>query len=437
MEVAIAGEGIGGTGAGLGYFLFRGLAELTSFMPDWQFRVVVGNSFKRLEDISAPNLEILFWNDKRALEALGSVLWRFLRGSQVDAACQRISGYLPTMRLKAACGNLKAIWHSLKGADVIWVPHYLIGAYTKHLSPMANLSRLGVPLVMTVHDIHPVFFPDDWPPSSLRRFWEEFVPFAKSCSTIITHSNFQKQMMVEHLGIPADKILVVHCPPLINPRSWMEKVNDAESEAVLKDHGIERPFFLYPGSSTITHKNHVRLILAWKEIHAELAKECPLLVCTAKSPNWAVIKALIDSLDLEDKVVFTDRVDDRTLSVLYHRCMSVVIPTLYEGGGSGPAVEAILAGKPVLCSDIPQIVEQIDNAGCSVTTFDPRSVESIVETLLRAIDELPTLEAAAAENQRILSSRLDEHWRNWAAFYTSRFQQAAEERETRSCPQAC
>ncbi|NPV58106.1 MAG: glycosyltransferase family 4 protein [Actinobacteria bacterium] len=428
MKIAISGEGINGTGAGLGYFLYHGLQELALAMPDWHFEIVSSQSFHQLKSIESGNLRVRFWDDRRFIRIFGSVLGRYLTMSQVDAARQRISSHIPTQSMKTACGNLKALWSSLSDLDVIWVPHFLLGAYTRHLSPMVNLGDLGIPLVMTIHDIHPVFFPNDWPPYSLKRFWEEFVPFATRCAKIITHSNFQKKAIIEHLGIQADKIDVIACPPLLNPTDWVNVTTQKGGDEVLERYGIGCPYVFYPGSSTITHKNHIRLILAWKEIRNALGERCPMLVCTSKSPNWAAIHALIDALDLKDKVVFTDRVDERTLAVLYENCMFVAIPTLYEGGGSGPAVEAILMGKPVLCSDIPQINEQMENAGCKVTTFDPGSVESISETVINAIENLPELEVEAAENQRVLSASFDKAWRHWALEYAERFMLAANQR---------
>lgn len=424
MKVSIAGEGIGGVGSGLGYFLYQSIGALARVEPDWHFEIIAGASFRELQEINAANLDVRFWDDNPFSRFAGSFLRRYLQENQVDAACQKMTRYLPASRLRAACGNLKAIWASHGTPDAVWVPHYVIGPYTGHLSPAVNIARLGVPVVMTVHDIHPVFFPEDWPASSLERFWNEFVPFAQGCKQIITHSEFQRQGMIEQMGLEPEKVITTPCPPLIDPTPLLSDSDQPAMDEFLKRQGISRPFALYPGSNTISHKNHIRLILAWKELLSELGNDCPMLVCTAKSPMWIALKTLIEALGLEGQVVFTDTVDTRSLAMLYQRCLLTVVPTLYEGGGSGPVAEAFLTGKPVVCSDIPQIREQLAVSGCTAALFDPLSVESIAASLRSALGMLPELEEQARRNQELQSARLDESWPEWARVYMHRIKLA-------------
>jgi glycosyltransferase involved in cell wall biosynthesis len=424
MKVTIVGEGIGGIGSGLGYFLHQSIGVLTRVEPDWHFEIITGASFQELREINAANLDVRFWDNTSFRRFAGSLLSRFLQDGPVDAACQKMTRYLPTNRLRAACGNLKAIWASHGTPDVVWIPHYVIGPFTRHLSPAVNVAQLGVPVVMTIHDIHPVFFPEDWPASSLERFWNELVPFAQQCAHVITHSEFQRQGLIERVGLQPEKVSVISCPPLFRPDSLWTESTEAGTREVLEHYGIRKPFALYPGSNTISHKNHIRLILAWKLLSQELGSECPMLVCTARNPMWSALKSLIDALSLEDKVIFTDIIDKPSLIKLYKSCLLTVVPTLYEGGGSGPVVEAILAGKPVVCSDIPQIREQLSFASCTVEMFNPESVDSIAASLLHAFDRIPELEAQALRNREVLSLDFEESWRAWAGSYAQRFRQA-------------
>lgn len=99
----------------------------------------------------------------------------------------------------------------------------------------------------------------------------------------------------------------------------------------------------------------------------------------------------------------------------------MIIPTLYEGGGSGPVAEAIITGKPVVCSRIPQIEEQIRAYGLDpndgVTFFSPESVDSVVQATESVIQRLSTLESQARMRQGLMLSLTSKLWDDWAAFY--------------------
>jgi glycosyltransferase involved in cell wall biosynthesis len=52
-------------------------------------------------------------------------------------------------------------------------------------------------------------------------------------------------------------------------------------------------------------------------------------------------------------------------------CLAVIFPSLYEGFGM-PVIEAMAAGKPVLCSNVTSLPEI---AGGAALLFDPRKPE--------------------------------------------------------------
>ena len=216
--------------------------------------------------------------------------------------------------------------------------------------------------------------------------------------------------------------MVTHCPPLIDGAVLAQGYSKTETEAVLARYHIPLPFALYPASTTHTHKNHTRLLLAWAILKGRLGTRCPALVCTARGHLWPALRALIEALGLQGSVVFTDTVDTATLARLYQSCAFVIVPTVYEGGGSGPVVEACLAGKPVLCSRIPQIEEQIhyyglDSGQRSARFFPADSVDGIVDATERVIDKLSELEFTAREDQRRVLPLVPRLWEEWARFY--------------------
>ena len=63
-------------------------------------------------------------------------------------------------------------------------------------------------------------------------------------------------------------------------------------------------------------------------------------------------------------------VSDETLRALYELSDGLVTPTLYEAG-SFPVFEAMMVGRPVACSRIPPLVEQLERDGAEAELFDP------------------------------------------------------------------
>ena len=122
-------------------------------------------------------------------------------------------------------------------------------------------------------------------------------------------------------------------------------------------------------------------------------------------------------------MTFTDTVDTATLTKLYQSCAFVIVPTLYEGGGSGPVAEGLMSGKPVICSRIPPIEEQLNAYGVDLynggaTFFAPDSVGSIVQAIESVLQGLPELEIQARKTQSLLRTAPPKLWEEWAVFYS-------------------
>ena len=90
-------------------------------------------------------------------------------------------------------------------------------------------------------------------------------------------------------------------------------------------------------------------------------------------------------------------VTDQHLAELYATTSAFVFPTLYEGFGM-PVHEALAAGAPVLCSDIP-VLREI--GGDAVHYADPRDTDALAKALVRRC-EAPHADVQGVE--RVLAS---------------------------------
>lgn len=420
LTIAVAAEDIPDIRSGLGYFLFKALSELAAAEPDWRFKVVACGDFTELGGLEAPNVSVVYWDDAPGALRVRRFLERFVPPNTAYTAGQLAAKLVPTRRLASAFGDLRAIWAGLGEVDAVWVPHFSIIPWPAYFPMSRDLEMMGAPVVFTIHDIQPAFFPEDWQDEALERFEEDFAGFARRSALVVTHSAWQKEEISKRLGVSSDRIEAQTYPPLIDPPVLLRAAPGAAADRAA-ELGVEGEFFFYPGSTTLSHKNHVRLLLAWGELVRSLGADCPALVCTAKGAAWPVLRSLIEALGLQGKVFFTGLVDTPTLASLYSACRAVIVPTLYEGGGAGPVAEASLARKPLLCSNIPPVVEHLDFYGTGVTYFDPTRVDAITSAVRVALEGMDELESRARRNQEAFLPRVPELWRRCARFYADSF----------------
>jgi glycosyltransferase involved in cell wall biosynthesis len=428
-RILIIGTSIPSVGGGLGYFLLSAVLHLANKNHHYDFYVVVPSSFKDFKGLNIDNIHVEFWDNtypRRQTEKFINTLTKkfetkpqniYLIGNAI------LSTYLPFGFVRKAWGNIHEIFVAIN-PDAIWIPHYPIGA-PQFLSIKANLLNINKPIIFTIHDIHPVIFPDDWTQSSLESFNNEFKEVTRKSKTIITHTKYQKELIIKHLEIDPQKIKVIPIPPLIDLTLFQKRTSlDDDIRRIFLDKKIPKKYILYPGSTTHSHKNHLRLLLAWKELSKILGEECPSLICTAKGHMWPAINALVQVLNLEGIVTFTDTVDTKCLIYLIQNSLLVVVPTLYEGGGSGPVVDALMCGKIVACSNIPPIVEHLEACdNPKVEFFNPNSVDSIVATLVSCIHDFEVLNKFTEENRQKIINKLPQLWEEWSNFYSEEFRE--------------
>jgi glycosyltransferase involved in cell wall biosynthesis len=149
-------------------------------------------------------------------------------------------------------------------------------------------------------------------------------------------------------------------------------------------HGVERQFFeisqhrdprdyLLCVSTTHPHKNLPRLLRAHSQTRAQ-NNVAPRLVITGVR-GFAARE--IESL-ASDSVELTGWIPREQLYELYRGALGFIYPSTFEGFGM-PVLEAMAAGVPIACSDIPPLREI---AGPTVHLFDPASDREIGDALL-------------------------------------------------------
>ncbi len=172
---------------------------------------------------------------------------------------------------------------------------------------------------------------------------------ARRSDLILTWSHEVKAEMGAHLGVPAEKVLVI--PFLPDDRHRPDPGADPPER-----FGLDRPFVLC--QATIEpRKNHRVLIEAFALLEPDLRRRTALVL--AGGVGWSsdallarIAELQADGVDIRVTGYVTE---DERLS-LYQTCAVAVQPSHYEGFGM-PVLEAMACGANVLCSEIPVLRE--------------------------------------------------------------------------------
>jgi glycosyltransferase involved in cell wall biosynthesis len=251
-------------------------------------------------------------------------------------------------------------------ADVLFIP------------TAATLPIGPVPAVCTIHDVTPLTMPSHSPHvTALQRVF--FKGCARLSNAIITSSECSKRDIVALLGVPPEKVTVIHdgCDQTL----FNTEPGDPAALAALCAHlGIGRPYILHHGTIQ-PRKNLKRLIEAYHRM-LEGNRSLDLDLVLAGQMGWAsdeVAKAAQHSG--RGKVIFAGMLADADLALLIKGASVAVVPSLYEGF-SLPMVEAMACGVPTVTSKTSCLPEISGNV---LAYFDPLSVEEIAACIESAL----------------------------------------------------
>jgi len=229
-----------------------------------------------------------------------------------------------------------------------------------HYSPQFS----PFPTIPTIHDLGYLQFPDQFTKKDFYQLKNWTENSLKKASHIVTVSEFSKSELEKIYGIPATKITVagngVGDPP---------QISSERSQEVLTKFKITKPYFLSLGTLK-PNKNIPFLIKAFSQSNIT---GCQLVIAGKKGWLFDEIFKTVLSEKIEDKVIFTDFINEEEKWALYKNAISLVIPSLYEGFGI-PAIESMKIGTPVIASNIPPLAEVIGSAGLLI---DPSNIESL------------------------------------------------------------
>lgn len=303
------------------------------------------------------DIVLLVWDDQEAFidENLGFDLPKIVVPPELKKVSRLRRGFCPSS-VKQAIDQ--------SGVDVILTLCFTISSY---LYPK-KYHQIGV-----IHDIQLLKIrlqERDWS-CALYMISNMFV-YYRLLANLVTISDFVRHDVKKLCG--RDSTVIYNS---INRNTE----NEQEIEAIKKT-----PYIL-DVNSFFKYKNTENLIRAFSRIKDQIPHVLYLKGYQDDDIRHEELMRFIKSEGCEDRVIMdiTNRTTEE-MNYLYHHADLFVSPSLMEGFGMTP-IEAAIHKSPVIVSNIGTLVEVTDGL---VPTFDPRSVESISDTLLKALNNPPS-----------------------------------------------
>ncbi len=229
--------------------------------------------------------------------------------------------------------------------------------------------------VVTLHDAKPILFPSE----SSRRNWKQTLkdmiapnPLEK-IDHIVTVSECSRRDLMEEMGIPEDRITVIH------QGVDLEKFSPSTASSVKR---FEFTPYVLCVAGTDPTKNVRSLIEAFSKLPPEIRNQHHLVLVGDVQKNKA-LQQCVEEHGIADHTVFTGVVSDTQLAEFYQHASVFVFPSLYEGFGL-PVLEAMACGCPVITSNTSSLPEVVGGAGMLV---NPRDREELIEAMTKVLTD--------------------------------------------------
>jgi glycosyltransferase involved in cell wall biosynthesis len=255
----------------------------------------------------------------------------------------------------------------------------------------------GRKLIVTIHDLTPLRFPQQYSPAARAYFQIMVKRASRRAEAVFAVSQFTAQSLIE-MGIPGEKIRVIYNgvdPPPEAPsereRSFLEKYN-------LRD------YLLYCGNVRF-HKNVALLV----RLIRELQKYFPglkLVIAGAVDPDYQEFQLELSKTDPE-LVLLLGYVNPEELGTLYKNALLFLFPSLSEGFGI-PPLEAMSYGLPVVASNCTSLPEVLGDAALLLPPYDLNAWVEGVKSILLNPSSRESLKVKGLQRWRLFS------WENTA-----------------------
>jgi glycosyltransferase involved in cell wall biosynthesis len=263
--------------------------------------------------------------------------------------------------------TLDDILHS-EGIDLLWI----LGPYSLDVT---------VPYVFTVWDLGHRMLPCFPEVSTEGWTWDErekvYQKMLYRATYIITGNETGKKEILDNYSVNPGKIHIIPFPVSAFCYDNIEK-----SYKVNED--IKTPFIFYPAQFW-AHKNHIAIIeaIAWIRDVKNIIIYCYFV--GSDQGNEQHVKNSITKFKLENQIFILGFVKSEMLVYLYKNALAMTFMSLM-GPNNLPPLEAAAFGCPLIISNIPGHIEQMEGTGLPVDATNPIAIGEAILSIYHNSD---------------------------------------------------
>lgn len=280
----------------------------------------------------------------------------------------------------------------LSRLSVMFMSKFLGEKVSRLLLPAADVAHFpnfigfpikGAKIVLTVHDLGFVRYPETIERRNLFLLRSLFKRSLDIATVVITHSISTKEDLMSFFDYPQEKIVVV--PLGVDHSTYRPMFNMCALESFKQRHSLGQ-YILFLGTLE-PRKNPAGLLKAYVVLCQEIGLNCVPDLVFGGGRGWVndsfnMLYSQLDE-DIKKKIHFLGYLSKEELPFLYSGAQAFIFPSLWEGFGL-PLLEAMACGVPVVTSTASSLPEV---AGDAALLVDPYSPEQIAEAVYRILTD--------------------------------------------------
>jgi glycosyltransferase involved in cell wall biosynthesis len=202
------------------------------------------------------------------------------------------------------------------------------------------------PLVLTVHDLSWIRYPEMHPADRVRNMNKHFQKSMERASMMITDSQAIKHEIMDMFGVADTRIKSI---PL-GVESLFRPLTEGESAPVLQQHGLNYQKYILAVGTLEPRKNLSSVLLAYMQLTADIRKHYPLVLVGMSGWHTSALEKQMAPLVASGEIRQLGYLEREDLAVVIAGAVTLVYPSIYEGFGlppleAGDCLECVVAPR--------------------------------------------------------------------------------------------
>ena len=278
-----------------------------------------------------------------------------------------------------------SVWVANRAPKLVSALYPIISRFRSQKPPFDNLLRAldvdlvhmpfqdgfntDLPYVYHPHDLQHEYFPEYFSRSQRNHRNTTWKKLATEAKIVMAASLFVKNDLTNFWGVPIEKIREMPIPP--PTRTFKTQAHNPYREL---------SYCIYPAVFW-PHKNHAILVHAMRKLLSS-NPNAKCIFAGSSGTEEKKVRKLVRRLRLSDSIYFIGHVPESLYGEILRDSKAVVIPSLFEAM-SLTVMDALMLGKPVVCSDIDAFKLHESN---NVVFFDPKNSLDLASKLQIVFD---------------------------------------------------